>query len=94
MRARDATAQQLHGRLILQNFVDQSTQQLRPYWGRLHYMGPQRRPDYFDVYFEDGDVYNYTVAEAKPLLQPVDTVLPAGIALPGDDKIILPFKPA
>ena len=47
MRARDATAQQLHGRLILQNFVDPSTQQLRPYWGRLHYMGPQRR--YFDV---------------------------------------------
>jgi hypothetical protein len=60
----------------------------------VHFKGPQRRPDYFDVCFEDGDVYNYTVAEAKPLLQPVDTVLPAGIILPGDDKIILPFKPA
>jgi hypothetical protein len=97
MRARDAAAEQLHGRLILQNFVDPVTQQLRPYWGRLHYMGPLRRPDYFDVHFEDGDVYNYTVVEAKSLLQPVDTVLPAGITLPGDDKIVLaqaPYRPA
>jgi hypothetical protein len=94
MRSRDATAQQLHGRLILQNFVDASTQQLRPYWGRLHYMGPQRRPDHFDVNFGDDDAYNYTVAEAKPLLQHVHTVLPAGITLPGDDKIILPNVPA
>jgi hypothetical protein len=90
MRGRDAAAQQLHGRLILQNFVDPATQQLRPYWGRLHYMGQQRRPDYFDVHFEDGDVYNYTVAEAKPLLQPVNTVLPAGITLPGDNQTVLP----
>lgn len=87
MRSRDAQAKALHGRLIVQNFVDPGTQQLRPYWGRLHYMGPQRRPDYFDVYFEDGDVYNYTMAEVKPHLQPVTVMLPAGMMLPGDAKL-------
>jgi hypothetical protein len=94
MRGRDTAAQQLHGRLILQNFVDPATQQLRPYWGRLHFMGPKRRPDYFDVHFEDGDVYNYTVAEAKPLLQPPHTVLPAGITLPRDDQFITMATPS
>lgn len=87
MRGRDAAAQQLHGRLILQTFVDPNTQQPRPYWGRLHFMGPQRRPAYFDVHFDDGDVYQYTVAEVKPLLQPVGTVLPAGITVPGDNQL-------
>lgn len=87
MRARDAQAQALHGRLIQQNFIDPSSQTLRPYWGRLHYMGAQRRPAYFDVYFEDGDVYNYTVAEVKPHLQPVNVMMPAGMHLPGDDKL-------
>jgi hypothetical protein len=84
MRQRDSTAGQLHGRLIKQSFRDRSTNRLRPFWGRLHYMGEQRRPRYYDVYFEDGDVYQYTVAEAKKHLQPPHVVLPAGITLPND----------
>jgi hypothetical protein len=89
MRGRDAQAQlrKLHGRLIVQNFVDSKTEQLRPYWGRLHYMGAQRRPDYFDVHFDDGDIYNYTMTEVKHLLQPVGATPPAGATIPGDDKL-------
>jgi hypothetical protein len=85
MRNRDAAAQKLDGRLVVQNFVDPATGQRRPYWGRLRFAGAQRRPDYFDVHFEDGDVYNYTVKEVKPLLQPPGAALPAGITIPGDD---------
>jgi hypothetical protein len=55
----DAAAQALHGGLILQNFVDPTHGHERPYWGRLHFMGAQRRPAYYDVHFEDGDVYSY-----------------------------------
>jgi hypothetical protein len=87
MRGRDAQAQKLHRRLIVQNFVDPETEQLRPYWGRLHYMGAQRRPDYFDVHFDDGDIYNYTMTEVKQLLQPVGATPPAGVTIPGDDKL-------
>jgi hypothetical protein len=87
MQGRDAAAKALHGRLQVQNFVDPTLGHERPYWGRLHYMGPQRRPDYFDVYFDDAEVYNYTMAEAKAHLQPSHVVLPAGIRLPGDDKL-------
>eukprot|EP00882_Tetradesmus_deserticola_P004102 GHRQ01004333.1.p1 GENE.GHRQ01004333.1~~GHRQ01004333.1.p1 ORF type:complete len:150 (+),score=45.54 GHRQ01004333.1:379-828(+) len=82
MRQRDAVASQLHGRLVKQNFIDPSTKKLRPFWGKLHYMGDQRRPRYFDVHFEDGDVYQYTTAEVKKHLQPRGSVLPAGITLP------------
>jgi hypothetical protein len=89
MRGRDAAAQALHGRLLLQNFDDPATGRERPYWGRLHYMGAQRRPEYFDVHFDDGEVYNYTMAEAKAHLQPPHVVLPAGMQLPGDDKLRL-----
>jgi hypothetical protein len=86
MRERDSAAQQLHGRLILQNFVDRVTGRLRPFWGRVHYMGEQRRPRYFDVHFDDGDVYEYTTAEVKKHLQPVGTRLPAGVTLPSDKE--------
>lgn len=86
MRERDSAAQQLHGRLILQNFVDRVTGRLRPFWGRVHYMGEQRRPRYFDVHFDDGDVYEYTTAEVKKHLQPVGTRLPAGVTLPNDKE--------
>ena len=86
MRQRDAAAQQLHGRLLLQNFLDPVTKRLRPYWGRVHYMGEQRRPRYFDIHFEDGDVYDYTVSEVKPYLQPAGTSLPAGVTLPNDSE--------
>jgi hypothetical protein len=88
MRERDAAAQQLHGRLILQNFVDPATKKLRPYWGRVHFKGELHRPRYFAVHFEDGDVYDYSVAELKPHLQPADVVLPAGIRLPNDAEFL------
>jgi hypothetical protein len=84
MRQRDVAARQLHGRLVLQNFVDRSTGMLRPFWGRVHFMGEQRRPQYFDVHFDDGDVYQYTTAELKKHLQPVGMRLPAGVTLPND----------
>jgi hypothetical protein len=87
MRQRDATASQLHGRLIKQSFVDPTTRKQRPYWGRVHYMGEQRRPRYFDVHFEDGDIYQYTTAEVKKYLQPPGCVLPAGIVLPFDAAV-------
>jgi hypothetical protein len=87
MRGRDAQAQKLHRRLIVQNFVDPETEQLRRYWGRLHYMGAQRHPDYFDVHFDDGDIYNYTMTEVKQLLQPVGATHPTGVTIPGDDKL-------
>jgi hypothetical protein len=84
MRQRDEVAKQLHGRLLKQSFVDPATGQLRPFWGRAHFMGELRRPAYFDVQFEDGDVYAYTTAELRKHLQPVTTVLPAGTTLPND----------
>jgi hypothetical protein len=84
MRQRDDAAKQLHGRLIKQNFVDPATRQLRPFWGRVHFMGELRRPAYFDVHFEDGDIYAYTTAEVKKHLQPVGAVPPAGTNLPND----------
>jgi hypothetical protein len=84
MRQRDAAASQLHGRLIKQSFIDPSTRKQRPFWGIVHYMGEQRHPRYFDVHFEDGDVYQYTMAEVKKHLQPPGAVLPAGITLPNN----------
>lgn len=84
MRQRDASAKELHGRLVLQNFVDRTTGLLRPFWGRVHFMGEQRRPRYFDVHFDDGDVYEYTTTEVNKHLQPVGTRLPAGVLLPND----------
>ena len=89
MRARDEQARALHGRLIVQNFVDPVTGHKRPYWGRVHYMGALRRPQYFDIHFEDGDIYPYTVAELKKLLQPAGVAPPAGITLPGDLELAL-----
>lgn len=86
MRQRDAAAQQLHGRLILQNFMDPVTKRLRPYWGRLHFKGDKRRPRYFDVHFEDGDIHDYTMTEVKPYLQPDGTVLPVGVTLAHDTE--------
>jgi hypothetical protein len=86
MRQRDVAAKQLHGRLLLQNFMDPATKRLRPCWGRVHYKGEGRRPRYFDIHFEDGDVYDYTMTEVKPYLQPVGTVLPAGVTLPNDTE--------
>lgn len=83
-RERDAAAQQLHGRLVKQHFVDRSTGIRRPFWGRVHFVSATRRPQYFDVKFEDGDVYQYTLAEVKKHLQPVNAVLPAGVTIPGD----------
>jgi len=82
MRERDTAASELHGRLLLQNFVDPVTKRLKPYWGRVQFCGVSRRPTYFDVHFEDGDVYQYTTAEVKRHLQPAGTVLPAGVTLP------------
>jgi hypothetical protein len=85
MRERDAAAKQMHGRLVLQNFVDRTTGTLRPFWGRVHFRGEQRRPHYFDVHFDDGDVYQYTTTELKKYLQPAGTRLPAGVTLPNDE---------
>jgi hypothetical protein len=90
MRQRDEAASKLHGRLIKQNFEDPATGQIRPFWGGVHYMGELRRPAYFDVHFEDGDVYAYTTTEVKKHLQPVGTVLPAGTTLPNDGSFAGP----
>lgn len=84
MRERDAAAKLLHGRLMVQVFNDPTTGQPRQYWGRVHFKGEERRPHYFDVHFEDGDVYAYSMRELKPHLQPHGTPLPDGLQLPND----------
>ena len=85
MRERDEAAKQLHGRLILQNFRDRVTGRSRPFWGRVRFVSAERRPRYFDVCFEDGDVYDYTTAEVRRHLQPTNVSLPAGVIIPNDD---------
>jgi hypothetical protein len=94
MRQRDAAARELHGRLLLQNFQDKHTGQLKPFWGRVHFVSEQRRPQYFDVHWEDGDVYDYTTAEVKKHLQPCGTSLPAGVTLPNDQEFAQAAAPA
>jgi site-specific DNA-cytosine methylase len=84
MRERDAAAQQLHGSLIMQNFKDPATGRVRPFWGRVHFISAERRPRYFDVHFEDGDIYDYTKTEIDLYLQPPDAVLPPGTTIPGE----------
>jgi hypothetical protein len=92
MRERDTKAKQLHGRLVLQSFVDRATGQRKPFWGRVHFVSEQRRPRYFDIHFEDGDIYDYTVADVQKHVQPARTVLPAGVTLPNDEAFTA--KPA
>ncbi|KAF8056149.1 pol [Scenedesmus sp. PABB004] len=87
MRERDEAAKQLHGRLVRQHFVDRQTGQRRLFWGRAHFMGEQRRPAYFDVCWEDGDVYRYATAELTKILTPQDTLLPAG-AMEGEEELL------
>jgi hypothetical protein len=87
MRARDAAARKLHGRLVKQEFIDSATQRLRTYWGRVHFQGEARRPRYFEVYWDDGDHYDFSVAQLKPILLPAGTLPPAGLVLPGDDRL-------
>jgi hypothetical protein len=89
MRQRDTAAKQLHGRLMVQNFIDPVTKSLRPYWGRVRYCGPERRPRYFDVQFDNGDVYDYTATELKAYLQSVGVTLPPGVTLPYDSQSLL-----
>lgn len=86
MRLRDTAARELHGRLVLQNFQDKHTGQLKPFWGRVHFVSEQRRPQDFDVHWEDGDVYEYTTTDVKRHLQPVGTSLPAGVTLPNNQE--------
>jgi hypothetical protein len=87
MRARDEAAAQLHGRLVRQQFLDPATQQLRTYWGRVHFKGVARRPRYFDVCWNDGDCYDFSTTQLQKILLPVDAVLPAGLVIPGDEHL-------
>lgn len=86
MRQRDAAAKLLHGRLMQAVFIDPRTGQRRQHWGRVHFAGEHRRPHYFDVVFDDGDVNPYSMKELKPHLQPPGTQLPAGVQLPNDTE--------
>lgn len=87
MRARDDAARKLHGRLVKQDYLDPSTNMMRTYWGRVHFKGVARRPRYFDVHWDDGDKYEFSVTQLKRILLPVDAVLPPGLVLSGDEHL-------
>jgi hypothetical protein len=82
MRRRDAAAEALHGRFITRVFKDPITKRPRTYWGKLHYLGPHSRPNYFRVIYEDGDEQAMSTAVAKKHLKSEGTQLPAGVSIP------------
>jgi hypothetical protein len=93
MRERDEAARKLHARLVQQNFLDPATLQECTYWGRVHYMGKARRPRYFDVCWDDGDSYDFSLTQLKPILMPASTMLPTGLTIPGD-ALLAPVAPS
>jgi hypothetical protein len=81
MKRRDAAAKELDQRLVQRTFKDPSTGRPRKYWGKLHFTGEEKRPYYFKVVYEDGEVHETTVTGVKRYLTPVGTQLPAGITI-------------
>jgi hypothetical protein len=81
-KRRDQEAASLHGQLIRKAFRQPRSNQQRVYWGRLHYRGPQFRPNYFLVIYEDGDDETLTTAQARKLLPASTEQPPPGTSIP------------
>jgi hypothetical protein len=81
-KRRDAAAAALHERLVLRSVKDPATGGPAEYWGRVHYLGPQYRPYYFTVVYQDGQEEDCTRRLLSNHMVPADTQLPAGISIP------------
>jgi site-specific DNA-cytosine methylase len=82
MRKRDAAAAALDQRLVRRLYPDASGQPA-PFWGRVHFRGPQHRPYYFLVVYQDGQQEECTKRKlSDKILQPEGTRLPRGVAIP------------
>ncbi len=78
-RKRDEEARKLDGRLIKQPFRDPAIRRHRDYWGKLHYRGPEHRPYYFQIVWEDGNTNAASMRGVKRWLQPESAVPPASV---------------
>lgn len=87
MRRRDNTAAGLDGRLLLKSKHDPATGLPASYWGRVHYRGPQYRPYYFLVVYEDGATQQVTRRALAKWLMPADTQLPAVVVIPSQPPL-------
>jgi hypothetical protein len=76
MRARDKQAESYHGRYVSRKQIDQSGSTPST-WGTVIYRGPDFRPQYFTVHYDDGTKENLSMTKLKNR-QP----LPAGSARP------------
>ena len=65
MRKRDSEAQALDGLTVARSWIDPNTGKARTFYGTVRFMGALRRPRYFDVTFEDGEVLQWTTALVK-----------------------------
>lgn len=78
-RHRDGAAAALHGRLVLRPYSGAAGQPAE-LWGKLHFLGPQYRPRYFTVVYQDGQEEDCSVRQVRKWLLPADTQLPLGIS--------------
>jgi len=77
-------AKQLHGRLVVKTFNDESTNLPRPFWGKLYFVGPGQGPNLL-VQYEDQDSETCTLQTMRRKgikLMPEGTELPAGVRIP------------
>jgi len=82
MKKRDAAAALMQDRLVHEVFRNPSTGKNQKYWGRVTYLGPEARPDYFMITYEDGDTQGMNMRKLKKWLQPEGTQLPEGVVIP------------
>lgn len=81
MRQRDDYARSLDQRLVRRTFREARGPGVT-LWGRLHFTEEIKRPWYFKVTWEDGDITEATTAGVKQYLQAEGTRLPARVKLP------------
>jgi hypothetical protein len=81
-KKRDQAAEAKQGRLVKKTFNDPSTGQPRQFWGRVHYLGPLSRPNYYHIVYEDGDTEIMGNRKLNQILQPEEVQLPAGVSIP------------
>lgn len=85
MRARDEAAKKLHGRYIKEWFSVTGSKNKSEYWGLVHYKGPQYRPHYFTVTYEDGAQLQRSMRQLKN--EQLVTIMPEGTKLPAGKRI-------
>jgi hypothetical protein len=92
MRQRDEYARGLDQRLIRRTFKD-SGGESTTLWGQLHFTDELKRPWYFRVTWEDGDITDATTAGVKAYLQPAGTRLPRSVKLPVLEAVAVALQP-